>query len=641
MDKKTIKDINVKNKKIIIRVDYNVPMQNGVITDDTRIQKSLPTLQYLLSEGAAVIIMTHLGRPKGKKAPEFTVKPVAEYLGKILNKEIIFASDCIGEETESLAKNLKSGEILFLENLRFYKEEEENDLEFARQLASLAEVYVNDGFGVSHRAHSSVDAITLFLPSVSGFLLEKEIQFLGSAVNNPQRPFAAILGGAKVSDKIDVIASLLTKVNVLIIGGGMANTFLAAQGYNMQKSLVEEGKIELAKELLQRAEQSGVKLYLPIDVVAADKFAADANFENCSVGDIKPDYMALDIGSKTIDIFAKALEGMETIVWNGPMGVFEIDAFAHGTERIAETVANISAISIVGGGDSVAAIEKIGVADKITHISTGGGASLEYLEGKDLPGIVALDDLRTPLIAGNWKMNKTVREATVLAQEIVELTFGADPEVVIFPPFTALESVAEAIDGKHVGYGAQDLHWEDKGAFTGAVSGPMIAEIGCQYVLVGHSERRHVFGETNYIIADKMKAALRNDIIPILCVGELDEEHVNGQTQDVIAIQLKEALEGLDYDLLAHLVVAYEPVWAIGTGKTASVGEAEEVCSMIRNWLNNKIGETQARNIRILYGGSVNADNAADFMAVDDIDGVLVGGASIVAESFAKIVRYE
>ncbi len=639
MEKKTIRDIALEGKKVLVRVDYNVPMEDGVITDDTRITASLPTIRYLLSAGAAVILMAHFGRPKGKPDQAYTLKPVAAHLEKLLDRKIGFVADCIGDAAEKAADELKNGEILMLENLRFHREEEGNDSVFASKLAGLAEIYVNDGFGVSHRAHASVEGVTHYLPSVAGFLMEKEIRFVGQAVQQPERPFVAIIGGAKVSDKIGVIENLLGKVDALLIGGGMANTFLAAQGCDMGKSLVEEDKLSLAKKLVEKAKQQGVNLLLPVDVVAAEKFAADARHETCAVDKINTEWMALDIGEKTRELYAAALKDAKMVVWNGPMGVFEMDAFCGGTEAVAKAVASCGATSIVGGGDSVAAIEKLGLADKITHISTGGGASLEYLEGKTLPGIAALDDLRTAMIAGNWKMHKTIDQALSLATDIVDMTSGARPEVVIFPPFTALESVAAAIDGKHVGYGGQDLHWEDQGAYTGEISGPMLADIGCQYVLVGHSERRHIFGETDEIVSKKVKAALRNGLVPVLCVGETDEQRQDGKTAEVVTRQVHTALDGMqDCDFLTF-VIAYEPVWAIGTGKTASPADAGEVCSHIRKLLAD-ISDNCGRFVRILYGGSVNKGNIKAIMAADNVDGVLVGGASLDAEGFSAIVRY-
>lgn len=639
MDKKTVRDLDVAGKKVLVRVDFNVPLNDkGEITDDTRITASLPTIQYLLEQKAAVILMAHLGRPKGQVKPELSLALVAKHLGKLLGKKILFAPDCVGEAAQAAASKLKPGHILLLENLRFHKEEEKNDMEFAEKLASLADLYVNDGFGVSHRAHASVEGVTHFLPAAAGFLLEKEIQYVGQAVTNPLHPFVAIIGGAKVSDKIGVISNLLDKVDTLLIGGGMANTFLAAQGYKMGKSLVEEDKLDLAKELLAKAKKNKVNMLLPTDLVMAAAFAPDAEHVTEKVKNLNQAYMALDIGAETSKAYAEALADAKMIVWNGPMGVFEMDAFCKGTEAVAKAVAKSRATSIVGGGDSVAAIEKLGLAKHITHISTGGGASLEYLEGKVLPGVAALDDLRRKMIAGNWKMHKTVSEAVELAEDIVMETNGTLNEVVIFPPFTALETVADAIDGKHVGYGAQDLHWEDKGAFTGAVSGAMIADICAEYVLVGHSERRTIFGENEKIVASKIIAAYRNGLKPMLCVGENLAEREAGKTARKINMQLKSALRVISAEDAENLVVAYEPIWAIGSGKAATPEDALEVCTLIREKIGKIFTPDIARKVRILYGGSVNEKNAASFN-LSGIDGVLVGGASLKADTFAAIVR--
>lgn len=406
----------------------------------------------------------------------------------------------------------------------------------------------------------------------------------------------------------------------------------------MGKSLVEEDKLDLAKELLAKAKKNKVNMLLPTDLVMAAAFAPDAEHVTEKVKNLNQAYMALDIGAETSKAYAEALADAKMIVWNGPMGVFEMDAFCKGTEAVAKAVAKSRATSIVGGGDSVAAIEKLGLAKRITHISTGGGASLEYLEGKVLPGVAALDDLRRKMIAGNWKMHKTVSEAVALAEDIVMETNGTLNEVVIFPPFTALETVADAIDGKHVGYGAQDLHWEDKGAFTGAVSGAMIADICAEYVLVGHSERRTIFGENEKIVASKIIAAYRNGLKPMLCVGENLAEREAGKTARKINMQLKSALRVISAEDAENLVVAYEPIWAIGSGKAATPEDALEVCTLIREKIGKIFTPDIARKVRILYGGSVNEKNAASFN-LSGIDGVLVGGASLKADTFAAIVR--
>lgn len=391
MNKKSIRDIDVNGKKVFIRVDFNVPMdENQNITNDKRIRATLPTLNYLLENNAAIILACHVGRPKGQRVPELSVKPIVARLSELLGKEVKYAEDCVGEAASKAAADLKPGEVLLLENLRYHNEETKNDPEFAKQLASLADVAVDDAFGVSHRAHASNAGIAQYVEVVSGFLIEKEIQFIGKALSNPERPFVAIIGGAKVSDKIGVISNLLEKADAVVIGGGMANTFLAAQGKGIGSSLFEEEKLPLAKELLAKAEEKGVKVFLPAEVVVADKFAADANHKTVSVDEVPDDWMILD--NKFSKECQEALENAKTIVWNGPMGVFEFDAFAHGTEDIAHAVAESTGISIVGGGDSIAALKKTGLSDKITHISTGGGATLEFLEGKPMPGIAAIAD---------------------------------------------------------------------------------------------------------------------------------------------------------------------------------------------------------------------------------------------------------
>ncbi len=394
MAKKTIEQLPVDGKRVFVRVDYNVPLdKEGKITDDTRIRVTLPTINYLLGKGAKLILASHLGRPKGEIKPEFSLGPCAKRLSEMLGKPVTLLPDCVGEEVKAAVNAMEEGDIVLLENLRFHKGEEKNDPLFSKALGELAEYGVNDAFGVSHRAHASVEGITAYLPMVAGYLLEKEIKFVGGAVENPKHPFAAIIGGAKVSDKIEVIANLLTKADVLIIGGGMANTFLAAQGYETGASLVEADKIELAKELMRKAKELGTTLLLPTDVVVADSFSNDANYKVVKANEIEPGWMALDIGPESYASFAKAIAPMKMIVWNGPMGVFEMSNYATGTNKVAEAVANAKAVTIVGGGDSISAIEKSGLASKITHISTGGGASLEYLEGKILPGIAALEEV--------------------------------------------------------------------------------------------------------------------------------------------------------------------------------------------------------------------------------------------------------
>ena len=393
MNKKTVKDIDLKGKRVFVRCDFNVPMdENQNITDNTRIVAALPTIKYLLEQNCKIILASHLGRPKGEFKPEFSLKPVAKELSKLLNKEVIMAKDVIGEETIQKALNLKEGEIMLLENVRFHKEETDNNPEFAKKLASMAEVFVNDAFGTAHRAHASTTGIADYLPAVSGFLIEKELKFLGNAVNNPERPFVAILGGAKVSDKIGVIDSLLEKVDTLMIGGGMAYTFFKAQGYEVGNSICEMDKLDLAKNAMEKAKQKGVKLMLPVDTKVGKEFKEDTESKTVKWTEIPADWEGFDIGAETIKMFSDELRKAKTVVWNGPLGLFEFEQFAIGTNEIAKVLSEIDATTIIGGGDSAAAVKKAGLEDKMTHISTGGGASLEFLEGKKLPGIECLMD---------------------------------------------------------------------------------------------------------------------------------------------------------------------------------------------------------------------------------------------------------
>ncbi len=396
MDKKTIRDIDLAGKRVLVRVDFNVPLDSQQhITDDTRIRAALPTIRYLLDQGAAVILMSHLGRPDGRVVDTLRLAPVAQRLGELLGRPVEMAAESVGPAVEAQARALQPGQVLLLENLRFHKEEEKNDPGFARQLAALGEVYVNDAFGTAHRAHASTEGVTRYLPGAAGFLMEKEINFLGSALEHPRRPFAAIIGGAKVSDKIAVLERLISMVDTLLIGGGMANTFLKAEGFEIGDSLFEASKLDVARDLIAKARQRGIKFLLPVDVVVADRFAADATYKVVSHDNVPESWRILDIGPKTIEAFREALADAQTIVWNGTLGVAEMPAFAKGTNALIEILAErtrAGATTIIGGGDSAAAVEEAGASEKMTHVSTGGGASLEFLEGRTLPGVAALQD---------------------------------------------------------------------------------------------------------------------------------------------------------------------------------------------------------------------------------------------------------
>ena len=393
MNKKTVRDIDVQGKRVLVRVDFNVPQdETGAITDDTRIKAALPTIQYLIDHGAKLILVSHLGRPKGGPSGKLRMDPIAKRLSELLGKPVKKVNDDIGPEVEAAVNALKPGDVLLLENVRFYAEEEGNDPEFAKKLASLAEIYVNDAFGTAHRAHASTEGVAHYLPAVAGFLMEKEIDYLGQAVGNPDRPFVAILGGAKVADKIPVVENLIDRVDTLLVGGGMAYTFLKAKGYEIGKSLLDADSIELCRDLMHKAAAKGVNFELPEDVLVADKFDPGADAKIVPADEIPADWMGVDIGPKTIEKFRSYILTAGTVVWNGPMGVFEMEPFAKGTRAVAEAMAESKAVTIVGGGDSAAAVEQMGFADKMSHVSTGGGASLEFLEGKQLPGVVALND---------------------------------------------------------------------------------------------------------------------------------------------------------------------------------------------------------------------------------------------------------
>ena len=392
MPKKTIADVNVKGQRVLMRVDFNVPMQNGVITDDKRIRAALPSIQYLADQGGRVILMSHFGRPKGQVNETMRLDPIAKRLGELLGKPVQKVDDCIGPEVKKAVDALEDGDVLVLENVRFYAEEEKNDPEFAKALASLGDIFVNDAFGTAHRAHASTTGVADYLPAVSGFLMEKELEFLGGALDNPKRPFVAILGGAKVKDKIGVIEALLDKADTLIIGGGMAYTFFKAQGFEIGNSLLDPDRLDFCLDIIKKAKEKGVELLFPVDIVVGRERAEDTEHKVVGYQEMPADWEGLDSGPKTTELFSEVVKKAGTVVWNGPMGVFEMEAFAAGTRGLAQALADSSAISIIGGGDSAAAVEQMGLAAQMTHVSTGGGASLEFLEGKVLPGVAALND---------------------------------------------------------------------------------------------------------------------------------------------------------------------------------------------------------------------------------------------------------
>jgi triosephosphate isomerase len=640
--KKNVEDLKVSGKKVIVRVDFNVPLdkKTGAITDDKRIRGALPTITYLIKNNAKVILVSHLGRPKNGPEAAFSMKPAAERLSELLGQPVLLASDVIGDDAKAKAAALKDGEVMMLENVRFHKEETKNDPAFAAALASLADLYVNDAFGTAHRAHASTAGIANFLPSASGYLIQKELDFLGGALTNPARPFVAILGGAKVSDKIGVIENLIEKADTIIIGGGMAYTFFAAQGYSIGTSLCEADKLDLARSLIEKAKAKGVNFLLPLDNIVADSFSATANSQVVDDDKFIDGWMGLDIGPKSIKLFSDAISSAKTVVWNGPMGVFEFDKFAEGTRAVAKAIADSSAISIIGGGDSAAAVEKLGFADQVTHISTGGGASLEFLEGKVLPGIDCLLDkvpCRT-FAAGNWKMNcGTPDEATKLITALVPLVKDATSKIAVGVPFLAIPAALEAAAYTNVKVAAQNCHFNEKGAYTGEISPVWLAKLGVTYVILGHSERREYFAETDETVNKKVKAALAWGLKPIICCGESLSQRESGVTFEWIKGQIVGAFKDVPTEKLCQITIAYEPIWAIGTGKVASDEQAQEVCAFIRGVVAELYSTEDAAAMTIQYGGSVSPTSAAGLFAQADINGGLVGGASLKAPDFAAI----
>lgn len=642
-DKKTIDDVEVKGKRVLLRAEFNVPLdkKTNEITDDRRIRAALPTIRALVERGARLIIVSHLGRPKGfDKA--LSLKPVAARLSELLNRKVSIADDVIGDDAMTKAATLKDGEILLLENVRYHKEETKNNPVFAKKLASMAELYASDAFGAVHRSHASTAGVAAFLPAVAGYTINRELEMLGKAVADPVRPLTAILGGSKVSDKIGVIRHLMNNVDNLLIGGGMAYTFLAAQGYSIGNSLCETDKIDLAKELLELADQKGVQLLLPIDTAVADHYGEDATATIVPVSEIPDDTMGLDIGPETVQLFAKIVRQSGTIVWNGPLGVFEFEAFSYGTRDIAHAIADSDAVSIIGGGDSAAAVEKYGLSAKMTHVSTGGGASLEFLEGKVLPGIDCLldRDPRSLVAAGNWKMNREVpSEATTFLEKLLPLVADSKSKVIVGVPYTALDAAVSLCNGTPIRIAAQNGCHHDAGAYTGEISMYALARMHVPYVIIGHSERRAYVSETDELINKKLLAALEWGIRPIVCCGESKEQRQAGETASHLISQIERAFEGVEESSLCQVMVAYEPIWAIGTGDVATEEQAQEACLLIREVLERLYSSEAASLVKILYGGSINAENAAGLFAQSAVDGGLVGGASLKLDDFAVIAN--
>ncbi|CCU84081.1 MULTISPECIES: triose-phosphate isomerase [Mesotoga] len=643
----TLKDIDLAGKRVLVRVDFNVPLdkETGEVSDDTRIVAALPTINEIIERGGKAILVSHLGRPKGKRDPKYSLEKVAERLQSLIGKPVTFVPDCIGEEVEKAVSKMNNGDILLLENVRFYSEEEKNDPDFSRRLSSIADIHVNDAFGTAHRSHASNVGVARYLTSVPGFLMQKEIEMLGMAIENPEHPYVVILGGAKVSDKIGVITNLLEKADRILIGGAMMFTFLKAQGKSVGDSLVEEDKIDLAREILQKARQKNVEFVLPVDTVIAKEIAAGSESKVVDLEEGVPaGWKGLDIGPSTIDLFNKKLSDAKTVVWNGPMGVFEIDDFAKGTESIARTLASLNdAVTIIGGGDSAAAINKFGLAEKVSHVSTGGGASLEMLEGKEMPGIKSLSieggkKKRRLMVAGNWKMNKSPNEARMFAGFLASSIGNENAvDVVVFPTSLSVAGVADILKDTSIKFGVQNIYPADSGAFTGEISASMLSDLAVEYVLVGHSERRHIFGETCELTGEKIKSVLKHGLTPIFCVGETLEEREAGRMKEVLETQIRKGFSGLGKSDLERIIIAYEPVWAIGTGVVASPEQADEAMKFIRDLIASLYGVDLSESVRILYGGSIKPENFESLISMENIDGGLVGGASL-QESFVQLV---
>ena len=667
---KTVKTVDLKGKRIIMRVDFNVPMKDGVVQDDTRIVAAIPTIKYILAQGAKTLtLMSHLGDPakdveKAKAKAEKDGKsfdldkyikgkhrmaPIAAYLQKKLGKTatVVFAGEDGCYNKKAFIDAQKDGTVIMLENTRFHKEETAKDDKdrdkLAKALAEYGDIFVNDAFGTAHRDHASTASIAKFVPvSVAGFLMEKEVNYLEPIVTNPVKPLVAIIGGAKVSSKIAVLESLLKNAAALVIGGGMAYTFLKAQGKKVGKSLVEDDQIDTAKKILEAAKKAGVEIVLPVDHVGAEKFDAAAKPVAIAAANIPDKLMGMDVGPKTLEKYKTVIDKAKTIVWNGPVGVFEFDAFAKGTEEVAKLVAAATSkgvITVVGGGDSVAAVNKFGLASKMSHVSTGGGASLELLEGKKLPGIEVTRG-RDHFIAGNWKMHMTRAESADLAKALVKSLKGGKHCYMVAPSFTALETVGEVLKGSNICLGAQNCAAEEQGAHTGEVSVLQLKDLGVDVIILGHSERRHIYKEDDALINKKVKLALKHGFEVILCIGETLEEREKGKAEAVCKRQTEKGLAGVTPEELSKVTIAYEPVWAIGTGKTATPDDAQAIHKFVRGVVEKLYGAQAARRILIQYGGSVKPENAAQLMGMDDIDGALVGGASLKAETFTPIAKF-
>ncbi|MFO8060823.1 MAG: triose-phosphate isomerase [Bacillota bacterium] len=640
----TVRDVSTRDRRVLVRVDFNVPLsESDTVSNDSRIVASLPTIRYLREQGAKVIVVSHLGRPGGRKVRDLSLAPVARRLSQLLQTEVTLTDEVVGRRVTEAVAAMKPGEVLMLENVRFDPGETENDTRLARRLAGLADIYVNDAFGAAHRAHASTHGVAEYLPGVMGLLFEREIRTLSRLRDEPEQPYVAILGGAKISDKLPVCRQMLSKVDALAFGGGLANTFLLCLGYSVGNSLAEPEMIPQVRSIVAEAGRRDVELLMPLDLVVARTITPSAETQVVDAHRIPRDWMIVDIGPRTVSRYEERLKSARCVFWNGPMGIFEIPRFARGTEQVARAVAGLTeAETVVGGGESVQVLASLGLSDRVDHVSTAGGAALEFLAGRELPALQVLQQAkqgRTMWVGGNWKMNTRRDEAAELAREVRDRWTGSSPEVAVFPPHPFVEAVGREIRGTQVGLGGQDCHWDDTGPYTGGVSAIMLRSVGARYVLVGHSECREHQGDSDERVRDKLKLAASAGLSVVLCVGEDPEERDSGEHLDRVSQQLEIALQGADDYPGRKLIIAYEPVWAIGTGRPARPEDVEVMVSHIRSELARLLDAEEAGEVRVVYGGSVSARNVCEFVQLDDVDGVLVGGASLEAESFVGICQ--
>ncbi len=644
MDFLSVKDVSVAGRRVLVRVDFNVPLtESDAVADDSRIRAALPTIRFLSESGAKTILVSHLGRPGGRPVPDLSLRPVVRRLSQLLDTEIPLLEDVTGRRVKRAVDGMEPGDIVFLENVRFHPGETENDPRLARDLATLADIYVNDAFGTAHRMHASTYGVAEYLPGVIGLLMEREIETLSHLREGPESPYVAVLGGAKISDKLTVCRELLNKVDALILGGGLANNFLLCLGYSVGNSLVEPEMIPEVRSVIAEAASKDVDLLMPIDVVVTEVISPGAKTKVVSSSEVPRDWSIVDIGPRTAARYVEKLREARTVFWNGPMGIFEISEFSEGTKRIAESIARLAgARTVVGGGESVEAIARLRLADSIDFVSTAGGAALSFLAGRQLPSLQVLqrpEGERRVWIGGNWKMNTRRDEARQLARDIVAGYDGGSTDIVLFPPHPFVESVGEQLAQTAVGLGGQDSHWEDTGAFTGGVSALMLRSIGARTVLVGHSECREHFGDDDDRVHGKLAATLEAGMSAVLCVGETLIEREEGDHLETVTRQLEVALKDVPRNSSRKLVVAYEPVWAIGTGRPALPRDIDAMTSHIRAELRRLMGPGAAARIRVVYGGSVTPGNIRELMDLPEVDGALVGGASLRADSFLRIIR--